>query len=531
MHTLLCAGGSATRVLEAVLHLCAAGLGPPELKVMVIDPDKANGNFSRVKGLLEKYVECQQIYGGRLGQDLRLFGTRLDLLDPEGQEGGERGLKIWTPVQPDDTLHDLLNYDVLKTTRTSPDVVHLLFTKAELDEKLGQGFRGHPAIGAAALSLISLHAKNPPWAQLIARLKIELGKTDGSRVCVAGSVFGGTGASAIHPIARFIRTIPEISAERLKIGVVAMVPYFSFVQPTGQGVAAKRFADGRLAAKSEWFALATQGAIGFYQHLRENNDWPFDAVYWVGDADMMKVKYCPGGPEQANPAHFVDLLAALAALEFLQLPQERLRGKIGCAFAGPRQDTDLPEKKKSLIDWLDLPLMHLKRQAICESLLRFFLVGAVHLGFGVPLMEFGHGAVDRRPYCVPWYLDRFRRRSLRTEDNAAAIKKLADFFEIYHFPWWSQIVNLENSTDVRMFNRTPFRAGQAGKVSIDLARLANLVWPDLSAGAKPDPLDDFFTAMVKVPKEKGGAGGAPDYLAVLAHAGNRYIERVYRNAD
>lgn len=532
MYTMLCAGGSSTRVLEATLHLCAAGLGPETLRVMVIDPDKGNGNITRVKSLLEKYVECEQAFRGKLGVELNLFGTKLDLLDAEA---GEKGLKIWTPVQPNDSLKDLLNYDVLGSTATPRDVVHLLFTEEELNEELGQGFRGHPAIGAAALSLLSMHAKNPPWQRLISGIKNEIGQPSGSRVFIVGSVFGGTGASAIHPVARFLRSIPETNADCLKIGVGALVPYFQFVpkppspddpQPTGEPETP------RLAAKAEWFALATRAAVEFYHHLLENNDWPFDAFYWVGDSGLMKVKnYESGGPAQKNEAHFVEMLVALAALEFFQIPAANFNDQVGCHYAGPRHDVEPPTKEKNLLDWLDLPLALLKRREVQAKLLRFFLAGAVHLGFGVPLVR--KPELDTKPYCVPWYLEQFALRgdSLRSADNGAKLELLTQFFSVYHFPWWLQVLSLEDSSEVRLINKHALHEGHASAADVGLEYLADLLWTDRTEAQKLDPFDSFFTDMVQVRKGSGGALGAPGYLALLAHAADRFIKREYMNLE
>ena len=516
MHTLICAGGSGMRVLEATLHLCAAGLGPDLLRILVIDPDKAGGNFTRVKLLLEKYVQCHEAFAGKLGEDLNLFGTKLDLLDANG---GETGLKIWTPVQPDQKLKDLLNYEGLSATNTSPDIARLFFTEDELQEELGHGFRGHPAIGAAAFSLVSLHAQSQPWKQVIDKLTNDIAQPSGARVFLVGSVFGGTGASAIHPIVRFLRTIPEINPERLKIGVAALVPYFGF----NPGTVAPVPDTFKLAARSEWFPLSTRSAVEFYQHLRENRDWQFDAVYWIGDNGFMEVQYQPGGPHQRNPAHFVDVLAAFCCIEFFAHPTSTE----ACYWAGPRQKEQPPPEEKNLLDWLDLPFSHFVRKDVRLKLLRFFLTGAVHLGFGHPLLK--EEAIDKESFCVPWYFERFSSRgeSLRSRAEHDALELLSHFFAMYHFPWWEQILRLE-ATSVRMFNRAAFQPGADGSVTVDLTRLANLEWPDRPGEANLDQVDAFFTDMVEeAPEPRGGTRGAPAYLSLLAHAADRYVTRTY----
>ena len=141
MNTLICAGGSATRILEAVVHLCAAGLGPERLRVLQIDPDQSNGNGSRVRGLLETYAALHGAFAGRLGPH-KLFATQIE------------DLGSWSPCAPGDTLAKVLRFDVLD--KDARDVARLLFTEGERELTLDQGFRGHTPIGAAAMSLVRL---------------------------------------------------------------------------------------------------------------------------------------------------------------------------------------------------------------------------------------------------------------------------------------------------------------------------------------------------------------------------------------
>jgi hypothetical protein len=67
MNTLICAGGSAQRVLTAVLQFCAAGLGPEEIRILVVDPDGSNGNGADCRQLVELYMQCRKRFAGNLG--------------------------------------------------------------------------------------------------------------------------------------------------------------------------------------------------------------------------------------------------------------------------------------------------------------------------------------------------------------------------------------------------------------------------------------------------------------------------------
>ncbi len=514
MNTLICAGGSGLRTLEAMLHLCAAGLGPPKLRLLAIDPDGANGNRTRAIGLLEKYRAAQRRFAGKLGTGLNLFGTELDLLVTPGHQPE---LRNWSPVEGSQKLSDLLNFDGLSATDTPTDVVKLLFTRDELQMELDQGFRGHPAIGAACMSLVTLHEREQPWELLVQQIQGDLAQPQGSRVFLVGSVFGGTGASAIHPIVRFLRGVPDAGHERLKIGVGAIVPYFRFAV----AAADERLKHSEMAAKSERFPLATQAAVQYYEHLRSNGDWPFDVMYWVGDSSPVPVDYCPGGPDQKNPPHFVDLLSAFSALEFFRDPDARR----GSCYAGPRSDAAPELGDSNLLDWPDLPLTDFQRSEVQKTLLRLSLVGAMHSNFFSEL--FSGDDFDRRPYCIPWYFKRFAltKSWFSTRENREDLTLLSEFFDTYFFPWWWDV--LHNQT-VRLLNRAAFESDAGGRIKIRLDHLANLLCPDEPGAATLDQIDTFFTETVKVPKTLGGERGVAAYLGLLAHAADAYIKNQYR---
>ena len=54
-------GGTGAKCLEHLLHCCSAGLGPDNLWAGMVDQDEANGNVSRTKILLSKYMNLRRI--------------------------------------------------------------------------------------------------------------------------------------------------------------------------------------------------------------------------------------------------------------------------------------------------------------------------------------------------------------------------------------------------------------------------------------------------------------------------------------
>ena len=307
MNTLICAGGTGTRVLEAVLHLCAAGLGPETLRLLVVDPDRSNGNGDRTSSLVDRYREGHRRFARHLGADLRLFRTELDLLEV----GREAGLKVWSPVSTTDRLHDLLHINLLSAAELPEDLWQLFFTRQELAMDLREGFRARPSVGAAAMSLVELHAEEQPWKLLVERLENDTAVESGARVFLAGSIFGGTGASALFPIGRFLRD--QVRSERLRLAAALLSPYFRFAaaaaDPSQPAVPD--------AARSEDFPTHTRGAASLHVPAHPSHSSP-PFSFPSPSPPFLSPTPSPGGPSMSGISKNAGIaLAATASLALL----------------------------------------------------------------------------------------------------------------------------------------------------------------------------------------------------------------------
>lgn len=517
MNTLICAGGSSQRALTAVLHLCAAGLGPEEIRILVVDPDGSNGDGSECRQIVELYMQCRERFVGKLGPGMDLFRTKLDLLDHDSLP---TGVKVWSPVTPRDTLGSVINFDNLSATGPAgtvpPDLARLFFTEAEIRMPLDRGFMGHTSVGAAAMSLVGQRAEEQPWKQITDKIRQDVSSSRGSAVVVVGSVFGGTGASAIHPLVRFLRAAPQTNHDRLHIAAVALVPYFRFDEST----AAAGTEASKLAAKAEWFPLRTRSAVDYYKHLEDNREFDFDAIFWLGDNSPVEVRYEEGGPNQRNPAHFVDVLAALAILDYFEDPSAK-----GNHFAGSRAEAHRELGDRNVVDWLDLPMRKLRGDAVKWRALRMVLAGAMHTGFFKPLFE--SDELDRRPSCVRWYYQRFARKGdhFSRQGNRDDLQLLTTFFNDHHLPWWSEVTKPKG---VLLLNHTVFNGDGTGPVDVHLDRLRNIHGADRPAERSATAIDDFVKCMDDVPAKLGGASGVASYLSLLSHAAELYLQRIYK---
>lgn len=274
-----------------------------------------------------------------------------------------------------------------------------------------------------------------------------------------------------------------------------------------------------MGAKSERFPLATRSALAFYDYLRKEKDWPFDSVYWLGNDSLKEVPYCWGGSGQKNPAHFVELLAALACLDFFTTADKTSQA---CYYCGPREHDETEVKARNVLEWRDISVA--RRDEVQRRLLQFALVGAMHLGFGAALAR--HPELERRPHYVPWYKERIVSKNLRltTHEFDKGSKLLAEFFEGYHFPWLSQLHDA-GSTPVRLFNHSAVLGSPA--VEEKLKRLANLLYPDDRGRTSLDAVDWFFSDMVEVAQQASGQDALTTYLSLLECAAARFMIREY----
>ena len=296
-------GGTGAKCLEHLLHGSSAGLGPKNLWAGMVDQDEANGNVSRTKILLSKYMNLRTSLRNEAGHDLakdsNLFKTHITANNDA----------VWLPLKgADPTLEEVIHYELLK-----PEVKGLmdcLYDPDELKQNLSEGFRARPNIGAAAMLATTANEDDPFWSQIYKAIDAARGGEE-VRVFIISSIFGGTGASGFPNIARRIKQIQKEKnvTSNFHLGGALMLPYFNYDVP-------EENMEGELYAKPEEFLDQTKGALQYYAKLFEY-DKIFDQVYVTGWDPLTKLpNFKMGGNLQNNPPLFPELYAALGALKF-----------------------------------------------------------------------------------------------------------------------------------------------------------------------------------------------------------------------
>lgn len=298
-------GGSGSKMLEASLHAAAAGVfnvtGAP-VNTVIVDLDQTGGNLKRAKSLIGIYKDVRASIGDR-----------------EEKEGSaDIGFRTDFELYALTSVEERAMSGILASTTIGDDreIARALYTDYELEMSYQRGFYGHPNVGAHffASQLPNL-PDNHSFTEVIDKIRQELVRGGRPRILLAGSIFGGTGASAIPSIAKYIRQLtdlnPDPDARRTVgggavIGAMLLLPYFATTK--GDGVIDYTQFEPKAKAALEYYA---KEGVGY------GDNKVFNAIYMVGSQDKVVYSYCTGGSEQNNAAHLVDFLGAEAVSHFL----------------------------------------------------------------------------------------------------------------------------------------------------------------------------------------------------------------------
>ena len=428
-------GGTGAKCIEALVHLCAAGCMPEgEVYALFVDPDKANGSLERARVTFKRYAACRK--GLACGRT-PLLRNMLTTAHPN----------IWSPVndQQTSTLEDVFSYHALDGGERH--LFDVLFSRKERQTSLERGFRGHPSVGAAVMAQTRL-GDEEPWRTFRQRVRADQGSNRNPRIFLFGSIFGGTGAAGFPTIAKLIRNeLRDGDRAHARIGGTLVLPYFSFrtdAQSNGQ--------TGRdeMRARSEDFLMSTKAALQSY-HARHADH--YDRLYMVGDAQLSRVeRFSTGAREQRNEPHFVELYAALAAVDFFENTEN--------SAEVPRFPMTARETADRLA-WGDLPGGTRLRRRMGQLARFAFAYLAVYYAMLEDIRQHGGG------HRAPWYVDFFQKNGVPLDgDSLTALESVRDYCRSY-LQWLAHLHNSAQNQDVELFRWRAFANTSATKGDSD----------------------------------------------------------------
>jgi hypothetical protein len=284
-------GGTGSRVLRALTMLMASGVdcGVDTVVPIVIDRDMANEDLTRTKMLLDNYIAVNKIASKT--HNNRFFKTKIELLR------NELCLQL-----TDNTLRFDEYIGRGTMSRENQALVDMLFSKETLNLDMSAGFQGNPNIGSVVLNQFDN-------SEVFQAFATDFTDPD-NKIFIISSIFGGTGASGFPLLRKVLRTIRQNRdglnnwglVNYARIGAISVLPYFKVENATDDSL-----------VDSDTFTDKAKAALAYYK----TEDGQLDTFYYIADRNTSTYEHHKGGSSQRNNAHFVELAAALAILDFV----------------------------------------------------------------------------------------------------------------------------------------------------------------------------------------------------------------------
>lgn len=450
------------RCIESLIHLCSIGMfDDTDLYLLALDTDKNNGNFTRLKAVKDAYLNVKSLdLSGRTPNKDTFFSANLKYYE-------------FSPnYEIKSTFKDVFGYgDTQYTDKGKTDLADLVFSKDVEDFNLRHGYRAQTHLGSMMMyhSIIEAARDNRPnQLQKYLQELISASQNGNPRVFILGSVFGGTGASSIPIIPQAISEAAAVlsngSADIMKsayFGSTLLTAYFNFKVPSE---AEKN--DQKIIATSDKFAMNSQAAMMFYQDDATVKS-TYQKFYMMGtpglDWDPMQKtgdkvnKTITGGEAQKNDSHYIELLAACAALDFYNTDESVLKNN--------KENISADYLYRSINDSGKLEFQDFVGQdRAAEFAKKFGMLTIASILCNDPDYDFISGLQSKDQH-IDGYED----------VNVEQIRNLKDYFALYHFKvnedntlsegWLRQIYRSAGQGDRFVFAPEIFTAGTKKELS------------------------------------------------------------------
>lgn len=322
-------GGTGMRCIESLIHLCAMGMfDDTEIHLLALDTDVNNGNFGRLKAVKDAYNKAKGInHNTQTVLTETFFSAKINYY------------QFSPDYQQNRTFNAVFDYNNTKyNNREAADLADLVFTKDVETFDLLHGYRAQTHLGSMMMYHSIVAAMSDPrpndMKTFIAQLISATQNGTSPRVFILGSVFGGTGASSIPIIPKALSDAASAMGNgganilvNCYFGSTLLTAYFSFPTPT-----ANQILQEKVIASSDKFALNSQAAMMFYDDDTTVKS-TYQKFYMLGTDNLnwnpmtndTSTSTITGGQAQKNDSHYIELLAACAALDFLNEDQETLQ--------------------------------------------------------------------------------------------------------------------------------------------------------------------------------------------------------------
>lgn len=332
-------GGTGSRVLKSLTMLMASGVKVQDnagncydIVPIVIDPDHAAADFTRMVKLMQDYKKVRNMLNFSTANTNVFFCNNLNLTVLSGQAQTEQLTMNLGNTQNTD-FKTYIGLNAMKDANGKEDanfaLTSMLFSERNLNSMMDVGFKGNPNIGSIVLNQF---IDSPEFINFAASFG------QGDRIFIVSSIFGGTGASGFPLLLKNLRAIPNtVNGNGLiktaPVGAISVFPYFDIAPDSNPDD------NQRSQIDSSTFISKTKAALSYYdKNINETN-----ILYYIGDNIAKQYKNSEGGSTQQNDAHFIELAAALAIVDFAAIPSNQMVTNIVGNNNGTPERTDYRE--------------------------------------------------------------------------------------------------------------------------------------------------------------------------------------------
>lgn len=317
-------GGTGSRVIKALTMLLATGVDINNFEIVpvIIDPDEANGDVTRTIEILKNYQHIRESLSFTAADDNKFFKTSISNIT--------QGFKLNLSDIKNESFKDYIEYGSLDESNKA--LINLLFSDDNLNANMEVGFKGNPNIGSVVLNQFKQSQDFKAFASSFSQ---------DDRIFIISSIFGGTGAAGFPLLLKNIRNADNSIGtwkllQNAPVGAITMLPYF--------GVAPS---DESKIDKSS-FISKTKAALSYYEDNVSGNN-SLNVLYYAGDNITKDHPNNEGSVFQKNDAHFLEVAAALAVVDFAKISSEALSNTNGKADAIVYKEFGIKEDVSSLI--------------------------------------------------------------------------------------------------------------------------------------------------------------------------------------
>lgn len=330
-----------------------------ELVPIIIDPDSANGDVTRTVEILKAYQHVHERINKDKAVESNFFKTPVSNIS--------QNFRLEVKGSHNEEFRDYIGYSELSDNNKA--LISMLFSEDNLRADMEVGFKGNPNIGSVVLNQFSESEDFVKFASDFSA---------GDRIFIISSIFGGTGAAGFPLLLKNIKnadhTLPTWALLKdAPIGAISILPYFG-VWP-----------DPKSKIDKATFISKTKAALDYYnKNVSGNNS--LNALYYIGDEVNKDYENHEGSTFQKNDAHFIELAAALAIVDFVATDGSYLENTNGRAKAPLYKEFGIVNDKETLsFGDLGNGSQHLVREALTKfTLFNMYTENHIHSSLDLP---------------------------------------------------------------------------------------------------------------------------------------------------